>query len=141
MSHNTLRFDGLNELRAQLRQLPEDLAGEASHIIEGVANGVASDVKRHYPIGKTGNLVRGVIVTHFEGSKVAAGAIVKSAAKHAWIFEHGTRQRRNAKGANRGRMPEAPEGQRMIPVVIRARRRMYELLFDMLRRHGLQVGD
>ena len=32
--------------------------------------------------------------------------------------------RRTDKGANRGRMPEAPADQRMIPIVIRRRRAM-----------------
>ncbi len=132
----------------------QTLAGEASKIVEATANGVASQVRQNYPIGPTGNLVRGVNVTHFEHGKVAAGAIVKSTAKHAWIFEKGTKVRASAGGwatgrgsrkgnraGNRGAMPEAPEGQKMIPVVVRARRRMFEQLFDLLRRNGFTVGD
>jgi len=150
----TLRFDGMAEFRAALRKLPEDLAGEASNIVEATANGVAAQVRGNYPIGPTGNLVRGVTVTHFENRKVAAGAIVKSVAKHAWIFERGTKVRSGAGGNERGRgsrrgnrlanrsaMPEAPESQQMVPVVVRYRRRMFEQLFAMLRRHGFTVGD
>jgi len=154
VSQNQLRFDGMSELRAQLRNLPETLAGEASHIVEGAANGAAAEIPRNYPIRDTnlhpgprrkspwfppGNLARGVRVTHFERGKVAAGAIVKSAAKHAHLFEFGTRQRRTNKGANRGVMPKAPASEAMIPVVIRARKRMYSQLADLLRRVGFQV--
>jgi hypothetical protein len=136
-----LRLDGMNELRAQLRRLPEELRSDASHIVEATANGVAADVRRRYPQGETGNLIRGVAVTRVDAGKVAAGAIVKSASKHAHLFERGTNTRRTGKGANRGRMPEASESQQMIPVVIRARRRMYEQLADLLRRAGFQVGE
>ena len=72
-----LRLDGMTELREALRKLPEELAGEAANIIEGIANGVASETRRVYPI-QTGRLVGGVKVTHFEHGKVAAGAVVKA---------------------------------------------------------------
>lgn len=137
----TLRFDGMSEFRAALRRLPDELKAEASHIVEATANGVAAQVKQNYPTGKTGNLVRGVTVTHFEGGKVSAGAIVKSVAKHAWLYEHGSKVRRTGRGANRGQMPEAPESKQMIPIVVRARRRMTEQLIGLLQRNGFTVGD
>lgn len=137
----TLRFDGMAEFRAALRRLPEDLAVEASGIVKATAEGVAAQVKGNYPTGRTGNLVRGVTVTHFENGKVAAGAVVKSTAKHAFIFERGTKPRKTSRGFNRGQMPEAPESQRMIPVVVRFRRRMVDQLIAMMERHGLTVGD
>jgi hypothetical protein len=134
-----LKLDGMKEFREALRKLPEELAGEAAHIVEGAANGVASEVRRVYP-SHTGNLIGGVRVTHFEGGKVAAGAIVKSSAKHSHLYEYGTAQRRTAKGANRGRMPVPNESRRMIPIVVRARRRMYAQLADLLRRNGFVVS-
>ena len=138
MSSVKLRFDGMTELRTALRNLPEDLTGEAGHIVEGVANGAATEIRRGYP-NHTGHLIAGVVVTHFEHGKVAAGALVKSAARHAHLFEFGTKSRRTAKGWNRGTMPKAPDQKRMVPVVVKARHRMYSQLADMLRRFGLLV--
>ena len=134
----SIKFTGLTELRTALRNLPEELAGEASHIVEGAANGAAAQIKRVYPIGKTGNLVAGVTVEH-ASQKVAAGAIVKSKSPHSHLWERGSQTRRTGKGANRGRMPAAPESEKMIPIVVRARRRMYADLANLLRRVGFQV--
>lgn len=140
MSNNRLELQGLAELRAALRNLPKVLTGEASHVVEGAANGAASTVKSNYARGKTGNLIEGVVVEHGSFGQFAAGAIVKSKAKHAWIYENGTQVRHTAKGAHRGVMPApSPPGRAFIPVMIKARKQMYLKLADLLKRHGLQV--
>lgn len=135
MSHNRLVFDGLAELRAALRQLPQELTGEGSHIVEGAANGAAAEIKGKYP-RVTGHLIDGVEVDFVHGQFVA-GAIVRNKAKHAFIFENGTQVRHTELGANRGAMPP---GHVFVPAMIRKRRRMYEDLKAMLTRHGLQVS-
>lgn len=137
MANNRFVFEGLDELRAELRKLPETLTGEASHIIEGAANGAAATIKGHYA-RVSGNLVDGVSVT-FQRNQFAAGALVKSASEHAWIYENGT-QVRHFNGANRGSMPPAPPGRAFIPPMIKARRRMYDQFIDLLERHGLVVS-
>lgn len=139
MSNNRLELQGLAELRAALRNLPKELTGESSHIVEGAANGAAATVKGNYKRGKTGNLIDGVVVEHGSFGQFAAGAIVKSKAKHAWLYENGSQVRHTAKGANRGVMPPAGPGRAFIPVMIKARRQMYGKLADVLKRHGLQV--
>lgn len=137
-SNNRLVFDGLDDLRTQLRDLPSELTGEASHLVEGAANGAATDIKGAYPV-RTGNLRDGLTVTHFSGGKFSAGALVKNTAKHSWLFENGSQARHTSIGANRGSMPA---GHVFIPIVMRARRQMYEALKLMLVRHGLAVsGD
>lgn len=133
-----LKFDGMQEFRSMLRNLPQELTGEASHIVEATANGAASDVRRAYP-SKSGRMIGGVQVTHFDGGKVAAGAILKSSAPHAHLFERGTRPRKTAQGWPRGSMPEAPEREQMIPIVVKARRFMYGKLAELLRRAGFHV--
>jgi len=130
----------MKELREALRRLPEELTGEAGHIVEGIANGAASEIRRAYP-SRSGRLIGGVVVTKFERGKVAAGAIVKSSAPHAHLFEFGTSSRRTGRGWNRGQMPDAPESERMVPIVVKARRRMYSLLADLLRRTGFVVSE
>lgn len=139
MSQNKLQLDGLSELRDALRSLPEDLALEAGGIVRQHADDARSLIEAAYPQGRTGNLKRGVTVEH-NSSKFAASAIVRSRAKHASIYERGTAPRRTAAGANRGRMPPAPEGHRMIPIVVRVRSRMVQALIDFVRAKGFQVN-
>jgi len=135
---NRLVFDGLSELREALRNLPAELAVEASHIVEGAANGAAAAIKRDYPV-RTGNLRDHLVVTHVDQGKYSAGALVKNTAKHAALFEIGTQARHTAIGANRGTMPP---GHIFVSRVMQARRRMWEDLKDLLVRKGLVAsGD
>lgn len=135
MSHNRLVFHGLEELKADLRNLPAELASEASQIVVESANGAATEIVATYP-ERTRNLKRGVKVQMLTGSVFFVGAVVKNTAKHAWIFENGTQARHTALGANRGAMPA---GRVFVPTVLRWRRRMYEQLTALLERHGLRV--
>jgi hypothetical protein len=131
-------WNGLEELKEQLRNLPTELTAEAGHIVEGAANAAAADVKAAYPV-RTGNLRDHVFVSHRDKGRFSAGAVVKNTAKHAWIFENGTQARHNSIGANRGSMPP---GNVFIPAMIKRRRVMYQQLKTVLERHGLRVsGD
>ncbi len=136
----SVQWTGLDELKAALRNLPEELAGEGGDIAESEANGAAADIRQGYAShSRSGALAKGVRVTHVEKGKFSAGAIVKSAAKHASIFENGTQARHTDIGANRGSMPP---GHVFVPAVVKRRRRMHERLRDMLVRHGAIVsGD
>jgi hypothetical protein len=137
VSNNRFQFEGLDELREALRALPQELAGEASHIIEASKNGAEADIKAAYP-DRTGDL-RDHLTSSLETSGVAVVGVVKNTSKLAWIFENGTQARHNALGANRGSMPA---GHVFIPVIIRYRRQMYENLKALLVRKGLLVsGD
>lgn len=136
----TLKMQGLDELRRQLRSLPEDMTQEANVIVRAHADDAARAIVSGYAEGPTGNLRRGVVTERGAGTgRLGASAIVRSRAKHAWLFENGSGQRRTSTGANRGRMPAAPESQRFIPKAIRVRRRMVEALKDLLRRAGFEV--
>lgn len=140
MSNNRLVFEGLEELKRELRQLPSELTAEASNIVNGAANGAAAQVKANYA-RVSGDLVEGVDVVEANG-QFSAGAVVRSKSKHAWMYENGTQVRHTSRGANRGAMPPAPPGRAFIPVVIRKRRQMFESLKALLVRKGLLVtGD
>lgn len=133
-------LEGMAEFREALKNLPDDLVAEAGHIVEGAANGAAADIRGGYPVA-SGNLRDGVTATRQDGSaRIAATSVVKSGSPHASIFENGTKTRTTKAGANRGRMPKPEESLRMIPKVIRARRRMQDDLVDMLRRQGFEVN-
>lgn len=138
MAQNSLKFAGMDAFRQALRQLPEDLAQEAAVIVQAQATEAKAQIQRAYPEGPTGNLRRGVTVEH-NISKASAGSLVKSRAKHSHLFERGTTMRRTGSGANRGRMPEAPDNQKMVPIVVRRRRAMVSALIDLVRKAGFQV--
>lgn len=139
---SSLRFDGLDELRAALRALPSDLAVEASHLVEGAANAAAAEIKAGYKVW-SGNLRDHLYVTHQDKGRYGAGAIVTNTAKHAWVYDNGSaarhyttrRGRRHATGA-------MPPTHLFTGAMIRHRRQMYDGLKAMLERNGLAVsGD
>lgn len=135
-----MKWNGLDELRESLRHLPETLKAEAAHIVEGAANGAEVDMRAGYPAGE---LRDGVRVTHFSGGKFSAGAIVKSTSKLAWLYENGSEARHyvTVRG-NRHLTGKMPAKHVFIPAAMRARRRMYQQLKEMLQRQGLKVsGD
>ncbi len=135
---NGFRWSGLDELREELRNLPEEMTGEASHIVEGAANSAEADIKAGYP-SRTGNLRNHLQQTHFDRGRFSAGVILKNTARHAWLFENGSQARHTDIGADRGSMPA---GHVFVPAVLKARRRMYEELKALVTRKGLQVsGD
>lgn len=157
MSGTRMVFTGLAELKAALRNLPAELAGEASHLIEGAANAAAADIKAQYHVRTTnlnstslkapGGLRDGVVVTHFDKGKFHPGAIVKSTAPHAWLYDNGSQARHyitaggtpHETGAMWGRT--APTHV-FVRALIKNRHRMYQQLKDLLVRKGLVVtGD
>lgn len=142
MSGVRLVFNGLAELKAALLHLPADLTGEATHLVDGIANGAAADLKAAYP-ERTGHLRAGVSVTHVDRGTFSAGAIVKSTAPHAWLFDNGSQARhyitKNGKTHVTGAMPPTHV---FVKTLVEARRRMWEQLRGLLERHGLVVsGD
>jgi hypothetical protein len=134
---NEVRWDGLEEYRELLRALPEALAQETAHLVEAAANGAALDIRRAYPV-RTGKLRDRVTVTRLNKGKYGTGLIVKNTAPHAWLFENGTQARHTALGANRGSMPP---GHVFIPLAIKARRRLYGQVKDLLVRKGALVDE
>lgn len=136
MSRNRLAFDGLEELKKSLRDLPKELHGEAEHIIEGEANAAALEVRSKY--GQvSGKLVQGVQVEVVQRTQYFAGRRVVSKSPLAFIVENGTQVRHTELGYNRGRMPPLHA---FVPVMIRRRKVMYEKMRDLLRRKGLKVS-
>lgn len=133
-----VQMNGLDELRAQLRRLPEDLATEAGDIVLAHAEGAKREVEGGYPTYR--GVLRSRVRVERNRSKVTTAAIVRSTAPHAFIFERGTVQRRTDKGWNRGRMPAASASQAAIPKFIRWRARMVEALIELVRRAGFEVA-
>ena len=137
-----LVFNGLEDFKRELRNLPADCTAEASRITEAAANAAAVAIRTAYPTGPTGNLKSSVVVTHFEKGKYSAGAIVKNTAKHAAIFEFGTVARHyfTKKRGVQHITGAMPPGRVFIPIAMEKRRQMWEALKAMVVRHGLKVG-
>lgn len=135
----SVRWDGLDDFKRALRNLPEDLAREASGVVTETANAAKRAIQDGYPVGPTGNLKNRVTVSTAQANSVSAVAIVRSAAPHASIFERGTKTRHTGAGANRGRMPRPDVSERMIPKVQSFRARMVERLIEIVKREGLEV--
>lgn len=138
MSTARVELVNIASFRDALRRLPAELQQEADAVVEAHALEAARAVQSAYPEGPTGNLKRGV-TTEINRSRFFSAGIVKSRAKHAFIFEKGTQRRQTAKGFNRGAMPEAKESEQAIPKFIRIRARMTRALIDVVRRAGLEV--
>lgn len=131
-------FEGLEELKAELRELPAALAGEASGIVLTRGERAKQDILAAYP-ERTGALRRGLKLRYLAMGQFGAGIELRNTAPHAQLYEVGSQARHTAIGANRGSMPP---GNIFVPTISRQRRAMYGDLRDLLVRHGLEVsGD
>lgn len=129
-------FDGLEELKQALRNLPKELAEEASTIVQ--ASGRDAMANMNYP-ERSGNLKGKLKMEATSEGPYGAGVVVKNTDPIAYVFENGSQARHTAIGANRGAMPP---GHVFVPAITRARRVMYEKLKALLVEHGLTVtGD
>jgi hypothetical protein len=146
MSGNRLFFEGLDQLRQELRSLPQDLAGEAGHETLAAANSAAATVKREYHV-VSGALRDGVTVERAERDQFGAAAIVRNTAPHAWLYDNGSQTRKWASGKSTGAMWGGVSGgsrptHLFVSTMVRERRAMYQRLKAMLVRKGLSVsGD
>jgi hypothetical protein len=131
----TVLWTGFDELRQQLRELPEHLAGEAGTIVNEATDSFMTTTAAAYP-KRSGNLSRGLRKLQKSSGRFGVVYQVKNVAPHAWIFENGTQVRHTAIGANRGAMPP---GHIFVPNAIRTRAQMYQRLAAMLEREGLIV--
>ena len=146
MSGNRLVFDGLAELREELRNLPADLTDEATGIVDDAAREAEATIDAGYPT-RSGRLRAGLRVTRVHAGKYAAGAILKNVAKHAWLYDNGSEARhyvtdsgsKHETGEMWGRRPPT---HLFVRTVVRVRRKMFGRFKDLLTRKGATVsGD
>jgi len=138
-------IEGLNEFKANLRNLPATLTGGATQIILDAAHEAAADIRAQYPTGPKrrrypgGALKKGVHVVIAAIGPHGVAAQVRSSAPHAWLYEHGS-SARHYMGHSRGAMPKPPTPV-FIPTMIKHRRAMYLKLAALLRLQGLTVTE
>jgi hypothetical protein len=95
-------------LAAALDTVTAEIKREVGQLVIGAANVAHSRIKSAFPVGPTGNLRRMVTVTQPDHNSSGMPVMrVRATAPHVWIWENGTRQRRdNTRGnANRGASP------------------------------------
>jgi len=129
-----LRINGLPELRAQLQQLPVALTREGAVIVEVQAEAALREMTAAYP-RKSGNL-RGNLRMAVTSTGASTSARVTNRAKHAYIFEQGTKARQWSSGKSTGVMPA---GRVFIPIAQQRRRILLAALIDLVETHGLHV--
>lgn len=137
MATNRIVLDGLAELKAALRQLPEGLRAEGAEIVDDTAEITASSLRQAYPLGDTGKLRAGVSVKT-EHTPYGTIGIVRSRSPHAHLWEFGTQNRVTRQGWRRGRMP-AHKADGLAAIAVRNRRRMYQRLIQLVQRAGFEV--
>ena len=139
MSANRLVFEGMQELKEALKNLPAELRGETSNEALAAANGAALDIRRGYGAGAE-SIAAAVVVERDAPGPWAAGATVRTRHKLAWMFENGTQTRSYVTSQGKTHRTGAMRPQHVfVPPVMRARYRFYQRVSDLLRRKGLLV--
>jgi hypothetical protein len=138
-----VRWNGLDEFRELLRDLPTALRDDADDILIEAANRAEAEIRRGYTRGKTGDLLAGLYQNRRSGPFGIAIRLINKAA-HAWLWDNGTearhytttRGKQHATGAMWGKRPAPHTFDR---AVLASRRRMFDDLKAMMRAHGLEV--
>jgi hypothetical protein len=134
----SVRWDGLDELRAQLRAMPAELTTEASAIVNETAATAVSAMLAEYPEGELRDRLFQQPLT---AGTFGVGVLVKNGSGWAWHWDHGTALRHRAGGGSTG----AEWGGTAPPhtfgrIMAQQRRAMYESLKHLLERAGLRVS-
>jgi len=144
VSRTILTWDGLDDLKAALRSLPQDLTDDAVDIVNAAVQSAEQEIAAGYHVGKTGNLRRGLSTTMKPGLFKTV-AVLKNTAAHAWLWDHGSQLRHyTTRRAKARKDVGAMWGQTAPPFtfirgVIKWRAIMYDQLAAMLAEHGLTV--
>ncbi len=146
---NGFVFEGLDELREALQNLPAELTDEASAIVFDAGNAAADTVRAIYERHEvTGHLANAVSVSAQTTGEYGAGVVIKVADPIAWLYDNGSQARHyitKAKGVTHetGKMwGGTPPTHAFSGTMARGRRAMWGQLKDLLVSHGLVVsGD
>jgi hypothetical protein len=136
---SSMRWDGLKEFREELRKLPEECRGEAAKVVEGEVNAAYVTVKRVYEAHRfTGFLSSKLAIQPLKvRGALTTGLVLKSGSPLAWLFDNGTQARHyitvNGVTHQTGRMPGFHVFGRTVAFT---RRKIRNLLIEMVRRHG-----
>src|SRR3954469_17218436 len=129
-----LRLDGVDDFRRELQELPDTIGTEAREIVHHAAENASREIRERYT---SETLKAAMKVTHKDDGPLHARSIVENTSHLSNWFENGTEERHTKLNENRGRMPPAHI---FVPIAMRARRRMEDVLMELVRRRtGLRV--
>lgn len=136
MATAQLKLSGVDELRRALIGLPQQLVNEATPIVQAAGNEHARQVTAIYGAARrTGNLQGHVRVEHTVDNAHTTTRVL-STARHAYIYERGTKQRAWKNGKSTGVMPAANQ---FVPLAQTRRQIMRAGLIEVVERAGLKV--
>lgn len=136
-------WHGLEEFRAQLRQVPKNCSGESARIIEGGVNGAFVTISTVY--GKhryTGTLQDRLTITPMrQKGELTTGLVLKSGSPLAWIFDNGTQARHWKSGKSTGKMwARTPPTHIFLKTIIKTRREITDKLHGMVHRQLTELS-
>jgi hypothetical protein len=126
-------WQGLEEHKAVLRNLPETMTATAARLALSTANSAVVEIRPEYPV-KTGKLRDSVQITEINRGPYRTGRQVRVTSPLANIFEGEHKPRKTKAGWNRGTI--STPSHIFIPRIIKWRRRFTELLSIALLRAG-----
>lgn len=132
----SVRYDGFEELRRFLEELPETAKDTIGGIVRRTVDAVEADLVAVYPPGEMRAAVRSYFVP--TGGAIGWQGVVLSPTPQAHWWEYGTVVRATQQGWNRGSEPAHPD-QGLVSIAIRHRAEMYTDLFAYLEALGFTV--
>ena len=138
MSNNRIRYEGLEELKANLRNLPEHLRDKGREIVVDAGQAAHAEIRQQYEQHRrSGDLLETLeIVETSAAGGFFAGVIIRVKSHKASWFENGTEVRETKGFGLRGR---ARPANIFVPTVMKHRRDMREKLKALVRSQGLRV--
>jgi len=139
MSKTFVVWNGLNEYREELRNLPKDCTGEALHVVEGGVNSAYQTISAVYGAHHfTGTLQKRLRISPMKvRGEFVTGLMLTSGSPLAWIFDNGTQARHyvTEHGVTHatGRMPPTHI---FSSTVGKTKRKIVQQLKDMVLRRG-----
>jgi hypothetical protein len=130
-------WTGLAEFQEALKNLPDELTGDARAIVAKHAEAAVTAIKAGYPASEE-TLANRVTLTETSSANDRFGInfLIKNTDKRATWFEWGTMVRKTAKGWKRGAMKP---GHVFVPGAIHARAAMTDELIALVRAAGFTV--
>lgn len=135
MSGVTVRWEGLEEFRRDLRAQPTTLTAQAVPLAVQAAQRTARTTLAAYP-RRTGRLAAGVSVEPGAAAGATVSARALTSAPHAHVYEAGSSVRSTTRGENRGIMPAARV---FVPAAQAARVWFVAAVADAVRDEGYTV--
>lgn len=138
----SVRWEGLDELRAALRRLPAELTAEAQGIVDGAAERAMTGMLAEYPEGELRDKLTRKPLAH---GAYGVAWLLRNGSGWAWHWDHGTKLRHYTGKRGRVHATGAEWGGGKPPHTFgrhsgQERDRMYDDLGAMLRAHGLLVS-